>query len=423
MTRMSARLLTVALAFVALLGVLAVAVPLRLQREAAPPPAPVPVAVVPEATPGVTPPSPEPPATRVQTVELERGDTLVRALVRGGIGPGTATDVAGLLKKGGADLRRLRPGDTLTITWSGPRPVSINWEASAWLAFTLEATENGWTVRREQVTPEIRVEPVRGGVISSLFQAVEDAREAPQLVLRLVEIFSSDFDFTADTRPGDRFRLLVEKRYAGNRFVEYGRILVAQYRTEVRTLTGIAFDRSGRGRFAYYDPSGRSLRKSFLRSPLEFTRVTSGFTYARPHPILGGVRPHLAIDYAAPVGTQVRAVADGTVGSAGWDEGNGISVLLRHRSGYQTMYNHLSKLAAGIRPGARVVQRQVIGYVGMTGVATGSHLDYRVAKNGVWVNPVSERFIPGEPIATSERAEFQAHTHALIARLEREAAF
>jgi murein DD-endopeptidase MepM/ murein hydrolase activator NlpD len=417
---MSVRLLTVALAFVALLGVRAVAVPLRLQREAAPPTAPV---AVPESTHDVTPPSPEPSATRVQTVELERGDTLVRALVRGGIAPGAANEVAGLLKKGGADLRRLRPGDTLAITWSGQRPVAINWESSAWLAFTLETTENGWTVRRERVTPEVRVEPVRGNVISSLFQAVEDARESPQLVLRLVEIFPSDFDFTADTRSGDRFRLLVEKRYTGDRFVEYGRILVAQYLTEARTLTGIAFDRSGRGRLAYYDPSGRSLRKSFLKSPLEFTLVTSGFTYARPHPILGGVRPHLAIDYAAPVGTPVRAVADGTVASAGWDEGNGISIRLRHRSGYQTMYNHLSKLAAGIRPGARVVQRHVIGYVGMTGLATGPHLDYRVTKNGVWVNPLSERFIPGESIATSERAEFQAHTHALLTRLEREAAF
>ena len=415
------RLLTVALAFVALLGVLAAAVPLHLQREAAPPTPPA--AVVHEATLAVPPPSPEPPPPRVQTVELERGDTLVRALVRSGVGPGTANDVARLLKKRGADLRRLRPGDTLTITWSGQRPVVINWEASAWLAFTLEATESGWTVRRAPVTPEIRVEPVRGGVTSSLFQAVEDARESPSLVLRLVQIFSSDFDFTADTRPGDRFRLLVEKRYAGERFVEYGRILVAQYRTEVRTLTGIAFDRRGRGRLAYYDPGGRSLRKSFLRSPLEFTRVTSGFTYARPHPILGGVRPHLAIDYAAPAGTPVLAVADGTVGSAGWDESNGISILLRHRSSYQTMYNHLSKLAAGIRPGARVVQRQVIGYVGMTGLATGPHLDYRVNKDGVWVNPLSERFVPGEPIATSELAEFHAHTHALLTRLEREAAF
>jgi murein DD-endopeptidase MepM/ murein hydrolase activator NlpD len=370
-----------------------------------------------------TPTAPEPPPTKVETVEFERGDTLVRALARGGIDGGTAHEIARRLRKSGADLRRLRPGDTLTITWSGERPVSLAWGASAWLAFTAESTESGWEVRRVSVSPDVRVEPVRGEVLSSLFQAVEDVRESPQLVLPLVQIFSSDFDFTADTKPGDRFRLLVEKRYAGDRFVEYGRILVAQYVATARTLTGIGFERAGRGRFGYYDPAGRSLRKSFLKSPLEFTRITSGFTYARPHPILGGVRPHLAIDYAAPAGTPVRAVADATVLSAGWDGGNGLSVLLQHRSGYQTMYNHLSRLAGGIRRGTRVGQRQVIGYVGMTGLATGPHLDYRVAKNGAWVNPLSEKFLPGEPISTAERHEFLTHARTLISRLERDASF
>src|SRR5439155_578691 len=155
------------------------------------------------------------------------------------------------------------------------------------------------------------------------------------------------------------------------------------------------------GRDAFYDLDGRSLKKSFLKSPLEFTRITSGFTYARPHPILGGVRPHLAIDYAAPVGTPVRAVADGVVTAAGWDGGNGVSVTIRHRSGYATMYNHLSKIDAGVRRGVRVRQRQVIGYVGATGLATGPHLDYRVSKHGQFVNPLSERFIPGEPIGAA----------------------
>src|SRR4029453_17628305 len=157
-----------------------------------------------------------------------------------------------------------------------------------------------------------RVEAVSGEVRGSLFESVEARGESPQLVMELVEIFSSDFDFTADTRAGDRFRLLVEKRYAGDTFVGYGQILVAQYLSDGRVLTGVGFE-SGTGRMAYYDPSGRSLKKSFLKSPLEFTRITSGFTYARPHPILGGVRPPLAVDYGAPVGTPVRAVADGTV--------------------------------------------------------------------------------------------------------------
>lgn len=416
---MSRRLAVTTLACAALLAGLAVELPRRIFRETRLPSPPATSAPAPDSEdPAVAESSP----IRVETVELERGDTLVRALARGRVDAVTANEVARLLKRDGADLRRLRPGDTLAITWNGDRPVGIAWEASAWLAFTAEATEGGWEVQRVAVPPDVRVEPVRGDVLTSLFQAVEDVRESPQLVLRLVDIFSSDFDFTADTKPGDRFRLLVEKRYAGDRFVEYGRILVAQYLSPVRTLTGIGFDRPGR-RSGFYDPAGRSLRKSFLKSPLEFTRITSGFTYARPHPILGGVRPHLAIDYAAPAGTPVRAVADATVLSAGWDGGNGVSVMLQHRSGYQTMYNHLSRLATGIRRGTRVGQRQVIGYVGMTGLATGPHLDFRVARNGVWVNPLSEKFLPGEPIATADHAEFHAHARALIAQLERDAAF
>lgn len=417
---MRKRVVAVALACAALIAGLAVELPRRFARDAPPPP--IPAGPVAEPAPE-HPAAPEPPPIKVETVELERGDTLVRALARGGIDAGTANEIASRLKQRGADLRRLRPGDPLTITWSGARLVSIAWEASAWLAFTAEATESGWEVRRVSVEPEVRVEPVRGEVLSSLFQAVEDVRESAQLVLPLVEIFSSDFDFTADTKPGDRFRLLVEKRYAGDRFVEYGRILAAQYLGEDRTLTGIGFEHTGRARFGYYDPAGRSLRKSFLRSPLEFTRVTSGFTYARPHPILGGVRPHLAVDYAAPAGTPVRSVADATVLSAGWDGGNGLSVLLRHRSGYQTMYNHLSRLATGVRRGVRVAQRQVVGYVGMTGLATGPHLDFRVSKNGVWVNPLDEKFLPGDPISITERPEFLTHAKALVTRLEREASF
>src|SRR5438094_6377777 len=235
--------------------------------------------------------------------------------------------------------------------------------------------------------------------------------------LARVDIFSSDFDFTADTRRGDRFRLLVEKRYAGDSFVNYGRILAAQYVSGGQTLSGVGFARAGDTRWAFYDREGRSLKKSFLKSPLEFSRITSGFTYARPHPILGGVRPHLAIDYAAPTGTPVRAVADAVVIAAGVDGGNGISVTLRHRSGFGTMYNHLSKVAAGVRRGARVSQRDVIVYGGMTGLATGPHLDYRVSRHGQFVNPLSEKFIPGEPLAGADRTRFLEHARVSLDRL------
>ena len=362
----------------------------------------------------VVPPYPQ---TR-QSVEMKRGDTLAQALARGGLPARSATLLATQFGKDGADLRRIRAGATIEIIWnSRNEPMEVRYEASPWLTFAARPLNGGWRVGRAETVPELRVESVSGVVQRSLFDAVERTGESARLVLALVEIFSSDFDFTADTRAGDRFRLLVEKRYAGNAFVDYGRILVAQYASGGKRLTGVGFER-GSSRFAHYDLAGQSLRKSFLKSPLEFTRITSGFTYARPHPILGGVRPHLAIDYAAPVGTPVRAVADGVVLRAGWNGGNGIQVHLRHRSGYETQYNHLSSVAPELRVGAHVRQKQIIGNVGATGLATGPHLDYRIVHNGTFVNPLSEKFIPGEPIPAAVRPDFNRQAHELVARLE-----
>jgi murein DD-endopeptidase MepM/ murein hydrolase activator NlpD len=361
---------------------------------------------------------PERPQVRTETVTLRRGDTLVSALGRLGIDHRASTDIATALSEGGADLRRMRAKDELEITWTlEGEPITVRWEPSPWIGFAAVATDAGWEVQRAETRPDVRLEAVGGEVRRSLFEAVEALGESPQLVLELVEIFSSDFDFTADTRGGDRFRLLVEKRYAGDQFVDYGQVMVAQYLSDGRVLTGVGFEPAG-GRPAYYDLDGRSLRKSFLKSPLEFTRITSGFTYRRPHPVLGGVRPHLAVDYAAPVGTPVRAVADGTVLVAGWNGGNGIQVRLKHHAGYETLYNHLSRLGPGVRTGRKVTQRQVIGYVGSTGLSTGPHLDYRVAKNGRYVNPLSEKFIPGQPLEGAEHGRFLKEARTLVRRLE-----
>ena len=359
----------------------------------------------------------------LRSVEMKRGETLAQALGRSGLQSRSAFQLANQFGKNGADLRRIRAGATIEVTWnSRNEPTQVRYEASPWLSFAARVVNGGWRVGRAETVPEVRVAAVSGVVQRSLFDAVERTGESARLVLGLVEIFSSDFDFTADTRSGDRFRLLVEKRYAGDTFVDYGRILVAQYASGGKTLTGVGFDR-GVPHFAHYDLNGQSLRKSFLKSPLEFTRITSGFTYARPHPILGGVRPHLAIDYAAPVGTPVRAVADGVVLRAGWNGGNGIQVHIRHRSGYETQYNHLSRIPSDIQAGTRVHQKQIIGNVGATGLATGPHLDYRIVHNGTYVNPLSEKFIPGEPIPPAVRPDFIRQSHELIARLEKSAPF
>jgi murein DD-endopeptidase MepM/ murein hydrolase activator NlpD len=362
------------------------------------------------------------PAT-IRSVEMRRGDTLAQALARGGLQSRSATLLATQFGKNGADLRRIRAGATIEITWNSRNEATqVRYEASPWLSFAARPANGSWRVGRAETVPELRVEAVSGVVQRSLFDAVERTGESPRLVLAMVDIFSSDFDFTADTRAGDRFRLLVEKRYAGDAFVDYGRILVAQYASGGKTLTGVGFDR-GVSHFAHYDLAGQSLRKSFLKSPLEFSRITSGFTYARPHPILGGVRPHLAIDYAAPVGTPVRAVADGVIVHAGWNGGNGIQVHIRHRSGYETQYNHLSRIPSDIHIGTRVRQKQIIGSVGATGLATGPHLDYRIVHNGTYVNPLSEKFIPGDPIPAAARADFTRDSRDLVRRLETAAPF
>jgi murein DD-endopeptidase MepM/ murein hydrolase activator NlpD len=383
---------------------------------------PAPAVPVVAEVPPPPPPSPPVPEPRVSSVPLRRGDTLVGALVREGIDRSIGQSIADALRDSGVNLRRLRARHEVEVTWSlDGEPLALHYTPSPWLGYAVIATDNGWEVRRSETRPDVRLHVVVGEVQHSLFQSVEEMGESPQLVIELVEIFSSDFDFTADSRPGDRFRLLVEKRYAGDTFVDNGRVLAAQYVSDGRVLTGVGFERHDR--WGYYDRDGRSLKKTFLRSPLEFTRITSGFTYKRPHPVLGGTRPHLAVDYAAPVGTPVRAVADATVLAAGWAGGNGISVRLRHRAGYETMYNHLSKVGPGVRAGARVRQRQVIGYVGSTGLSTGPHLDFRVAKHGRWVNPLSEKFLPGEPIPAAERAEFLAHARSVIRQLESNASF
>jgi murein DD-endopeptidase MepM/ murein hydrolase activator NlpD len=385
--------------------------------------APPPVATAPPPTteaPAVPPPTP---AVRTEVVTLRRGDTLVGALGRLGFDRRSSHEIATALRASGANLRQLRPADELEVTWTlDGEPVAVRWEPSPWLGFAAVATDGGWEVRRAETRPDVRVATVSGEVTRSLFEAVEALGESAQLVLELAEIFSSELDFTADTRSGDRFRLLVEKRFAGEQFVDYGQILVAQYVSDGLVVTGVGFEPEG-GRHAYYDVQGRSLRKTFLKSPLEFTRITSGFTYRRPHPILGGVRPHLAVDYGAPVGTPVRAVADGTVLRAGWNGGNGIQVHLRHHAGYETMYNHLSRLGTGVRRGARVEQRQVIGYVGSTGLSTGPHLDYRVKKHGRFVNPLSEKFLPGQPLEGAEHRRFLKDSRALVRQLEQSAPF
>jgi len=396
-----------------------------LWPAASPEPPPEPVAVAspePQSDPeprSAPEPAVEPAPPRTERIEIRRRDTISAALIRSEVPAGTAHEISRALREAGADMRRVRPGEAIEISRDvGGQLLAVAYAPDAWQRFEAQADGDGWKGVRSAREPEIRIELRHGTIENSLWDAVQDGTLTAAMLLDLVRIFESEFDFSADARPGDRFRLLVQTRSADGVFVDHDRIVAAQYLSDGRTLTGIGFDVAGR--YSHYDIEGRSLRKTFLRSPLQFTRISSGFTHRRPHPILGGVRPHLAIDYAAPTGTPVWAVADGTVRFAGRSGGNGIQVRLRHRAGYETYYNHLSRVARGIRSGARVSQKQVIGYVGSTGLSTGPHLDYRVAKHGRFVNPLSEKFLPGEPIPKASRAQFLEQARTLAERLQEE---
>jgi murein DD-endopeptidase MepM/ murein hydrolase activator NlpD len=262
---------------------------------------------------------------------------------------------------------------------------------------------------------ETRVEPVSGVIDDSLFMSMLNAGEQERLALDLADIFGSDIDFYTDIQKGDSYRLLVEKKYLNGEFRLYGAILAASITNQNKRLSGYRFvDENGKP--AYYGPDGKALKKSFLKSPLKFARISSRFSLARMHPILKIVRPHLGVDYAAPTGTPVQAVGSGVVIAAGWNGGGGKTVRLRHTGGYETSYMHLSRIA--VRPGTRVAQGDVIGYVGATGLATGPHLDFRIWLHGRPRNPSRVIFPPAPPVAASAFAQYESLRHSLDIRLE-----
>lgn len=252
---------------------------------------------------------------------------------------------------------------------------------------------------------------------TSLFAAMDVAGERAELSVELADIFGGEIDFNSDLQPGDSFRLAFEKVFREGRFSGYGPVQVAEFENDGRLLKAFRFTAPG-GKPAYYDENGRSLRRFFLASPLKFTApITSRFTGARFHPILRIYRPHLGVDYAAPLGSPVIAVSAGTVVSAGWGGQGGRVVRLRHAAGYETTYMHLSSIA--VRAGAHVAQGELIGRVGSTGLSTGPHLDYRIRKDGRPVNPqqIQRTLPPGEPIPAAYMAQFRAERDRALACL------
>ncbi len=231
---------------------------------------------------------------------------------------------------------------------------------------------------------------------SSLWNDMLSAGQSPQLIIPLSDIYAWSVDFFG-LQQGDRFRVLYGQRKCDGEVIAVDTIYYAEFIRDGKTLPAIMFDQGDHGNL-YWNEKGESLRKAFLKAPLKFTRISSGFSYSRKHPVTGRVRPHTAVDYAAPAGTPVQTIGDGTVVSAGWTNGGGNTVKVRHNSVYTTSYMHLSRYGKGIKAGVRVRQGDVIGYVGSTGLSTGPHLDFRVWKNGSAIDPLKLDSPPSEPI-------------------------
>ena len=256
---------------------------------------------------------------------------------------------------------------------------------------------------------------------SSLIAAMGETGENIQLAMALADVFGGQIDFNSDLKQGDRFEVLFEKSTREGQFAGYGNILAATFVADGRTHQAIRWVNPDTGKASYYDEEGRSLKRFFLVSPLKFEpRITSRFSRQRLHPVYHTMRAHLGVDYAAPHGSAVVAVAGGTVVSAGWAGAGGNQVRIRHDRGIETFYLHLSSFARGIRAGATVDQNQIIGRVGATGAATGPHLDFRLFKNGKFLDPVSERRRqpPGQPIQPQHRAGFLAARDAMLGQIE-----
>lgn len=350
--------------------------------------------------------------------EVQDGDSLAKILKREGLTPPEADALIRALGKQ-MDLRAIKVGQTYRIHFDDAGTVTeLEYQISRVSLARVTRDASGALVG-QRADAETRIEPVEigGTITSSLYQAVKDAGEDTSLVGFYVDVFAYDLNFYIDTHQGDSFRMIVEKEYLNGEFLRYGHVLAAEYRGDAGTFRAFYWKPPGAGEGRYFDEKGQSIEKTFLKTPLKYSRISSGFNPRRMHPILHVRRGHMGVDYAAPTGTPVWAAASGVITFRGKKGGAGNCVMLKHDNGYQTTYMHLSKFRKGQDVGKRVRQKDVIGYVGMTGLATGPHLHFSVKKGGGYVDPTKIKMSRGASVARKDRAAFESHIGGWVTRL------
>ncbi len=365
----------------------------------------------------------EVPASEVSTDEpfwreerIQRGDTVASLLSRLQVDDAEALRFLRSSERV-RPLYQLVPGRILrAVTKASGELVSLRYATSDGTELRVERTDIGFKATQRVLEMERRLVMSSGEIHSSLFAAMDSAGLGDHVATQLADIFSAEIDFNRDLRPGDRFSVVFEAFYHEGEFVRTGRIVGSEFISRGTRHRAVYFpDGAGGG---YFTPEGRNLKRAFLRSPLEFSRISSGFSESRLHPVLNVWRAHRGVDYAAPTGTRVRSTADGEIIFAGHQSGYGNVVVVRHRSGYATAYGHLSGFSRGLHTGQRIGQGDVIGYVGMTGLATGPHLHYEFRVNGVHQNPLRMATPGGEPITPGRRPQFEGAVAQMLERLD-----
>ena len=311
----------------------------------------------------------------------------------------------------------LKPGDAIKLTHlNGGEIKGLSRKVSETQTLEVVRGDTGFAAKIVNNPVETRVRTAGATIDSSLFQAAEAASISDVVALKLANVFAWDIDFVLDIREGDRFTAVYEQVYQDGKYLHDGEVLAAEFVNDGKVYRAVRFTAED-GSVGYYTPDGKPMRKAFLRAPVDFTRVSSVFNPSRRHPILNIIRGHMGTDYAAPTGTPIHAAGDGRVSFEGRRGGYGNAIVLLHTNSVSTLYGHMSRFAKGIHLGSRVNQGAVIGYVGMTGLATGPHLHYEYLMNGVHMNPQTVRLPGAEPLRADSLVKFRNTTTPLLGDL------
>lgn len=360
----------------------------------------------------------EPASPRVpqHSVTVKRGDSLSSIFKKLGL---SQTELGRIIGSGGdaKKLTRINPGQALEFFLDTDNALTeLVYRIDETLSLHIKHTRDGYQSELVRQELDRRFATATGTIESSLFLAGQKAELSEKVIMQLAEIFGWDVDFALDIRAGDSFSVVYEELIKDGQKVRDGDILAAEFINQGTVIRAVRYT-DDTGRATYYSPDGRSMRKTFLRSPVDFARISSGFSRRRWHPVLHKFRAHKGVDYAARSGTPVKSTGDGKVISVGRKGGYGNTVVIQHGGIYTTLYAHLSRYARGVRRGKHIRQGQTVGYVGMSGLATGPHLHYEFRVNRIHRNPLKIRFPEAAPIAEEYREDFEDRTQSLVARL------